>query len=50
MEARERLQRALAVTRAKGLEVSGVVGDADPWEDLWFYSNPIWVLPPTSGH
>lgn len=22
-----------------------VFGDADPWKDLWFYSNPIWVLP-----
>ncbi|MFD7402106.1 PHP domain-containing protein [Streptomyces sp. NPDC059866] len=22
-----------------------VVGDADPWTDLWFYSNPVWVLP-----
>ncbi|TMR89188.1 histidinol-phosphatase [Nonomuraea basaltis] len=22
-----------------------VYGDADPWNDLWFYSNPIWVLP-----
>lgn len=22
-----------------------VEGDADPWEDLWFYANPIWVLP-----
>jgi hypothetical protein len=22
-----------------------VVGDANPWKDLWFYSNPIWVLP-----
>jgi PHP domain-containing protein len=22
-----------------------VVGDADPWADLWFYTNPIWVLP-----
>ncbi|WP_216589576.1 PHP domain-containing protein [Streptomyces brasiliscabiei] len=22
-----------------------VVGDADPWRDLWFYSNPVWVLP-----
>lgn len=22
-----------------------VVGAADPWNDLWFYSNPIWVLP-----
>jgi hypothetical protein len=21
------------------------VGNADPWVDLWFYSNPIWVLP-----
>ncbi|GAB3880268.1 hypothetical protein GCM10029964_034310 [Kibdelosporangium lantanae] len=20
-------------------------GDADPWQDLWFYSNPIWALP-----
>ncbi|MFF8972876.1 PHP domain-containing protein [Streptomyces sp. NPDC014995] len=22
-----------------------VVGDADPWLDLWFYSNPVWILP-----
>lgn len=22
-----------------------VVGDAEPWKDLWFYSNPMWVLP-----
>ncbi|MFD4033979.1 PHP domain-containing protein [Streptomyces sp. NPDC058637] len=22
-----------------------VVGDADPWNDLWFYSNPVWILP-----
>jgi PHP domain len=22
-----------------------VLGNADPWKDLWFYSNPIWVLP-----
>ena len=22
-----------------------VIGDADPWSDLWFYTNPIWVLP-----
>jgi hypothetical protein len=21
------------------------IGDADPWRDLWFYTNPIWVLP-----
>jgi hypothetical protein len=22
-----------------------VIGAADPWSDLWFYTNPIWVLP-----
>jgi hypothetical protein len=22
-----------------------VPGSADPWTDLWFYTNPIWVLP-----
>jgi hypothetical protein len=22
-----------------------VVGDADPWRDLWFYTNPMWALP-----
>ncbi|MDQ2755980.1 MAG: PHP domain-containing protein [Actinomycetota bacterium] len=22
-----------------------VLGDADPWSDLWFYTNPVWVLP-----
>ncbi len=22
-----------------------VVGDADPWKDLWMYTNPMWVLP-----
>lgn len=22
-----------------------VIGDADPWLDLWFYTNPIWVVP-----
>jgi hypothetical protein len=22
-----------------------VVGNADPWQDLWFYTNPMWVLP-----
>ncbi|MFG2040877.1 PHP domain-containing protein [Dactylosporangium sp. NPDC048998] len=22
-----------------------VLGDADPWKDLWFYANPIWVFP-----
>jgi hypothetical protein len=22
-----------------------VLGNADPWQDLWFYTNPMWVLP-----
>ncbi|MFF3665368.1 PHP domain-containing protein [Microtetraspora malaysiensis] len=22
-----------------------VFGDADPWNDLWFYTNPIWIVP-----
>jgi hypothetical protein len=22
-----------------------VPGDADPWRDLWFYTNPIWIVP-----
>jgi hypothetical protein len=22
-----------------------VLGNADPWTDLWFYTNPLWVLP-----
>ena len=22
-----------------------VEGDADPWRDLWFYTNPMWALP-----
>jgi hypothetical protein len=21
------------------------VGNADPWNDLWFYANPIFVIP-----
>jgi hypothetical protein len=25
--------------------VMDVLGDADPWKDLWFYTNPIFVLP-----
>ena len=25
--------------------VQDVVGDADPWNDLWFYTNPMWILP-----
>ncbi|MFC4049760.1 PHP domain-containing protein [Actinomadura syzygii] len=35
--------------RGKDVDPNGpamdVVGNADPWKDLWFYSNPIWVLP-----
>jgi hypothetical protein len=35
--------------RGAGIDPSGpamdVPGDADPWRDLWFYSNPIWALP-----
>lgn len=22
-----------------------LLGSADPWQDLWFYANPIWVIP-----
>lgn len=22
-----------------------VIGDSDPWADLWFYANPMWILP-----
>lgn len=33
----------------KAVDPSGpkidVVGDANPWEDLWFYTNPLWALP-----
>jgi len=35
--------------KGKSVDASGpkidVVGDANPWEDLWFYSNPLWALP-----
>ncbi len=24
-----------------------VLGAADPWDDLWFYTNPMWALPRT---
>ncbi|ROP34530.1 PHP domain-containing protein [Pseudokineococcus lusitanus] len=26
-----------------------VVGDADPWEDLWMYTNPVFVVPEARG-
>jgi hypothetical protein len=33
----------------KGVDPMGpaldVKGAADPWQDLWFYTNPIWVVP-----
>jgi hypothetical protein len=29
--------------------VIDVAGDADPWADLWFYSNPVWVLSAEPG-
>src|SRR5690349_18188593 len=36
-------------SRRPGIDPNGplidVVGDSDPWQDLWFYANPIWVLP-----
>ena len=38
--------------RGRSVDPSGpaldVVGDADPWNDLWFYTNPMWVLPTES--
>ena len=33
-----------AAVDAQGPQLD-VIGDADPWKDLWFYTNPIWVLP-----
>lgn len=26
-----------------------VIGNADPWTDLWFYTNPVWVVPTGRG-
>ncbi|MFF3482596.1 PHP domain-containing protein [Streptomyces sp. NPDC002701] len=41
--------RSAVGSRGAGVDPAGpaidVVGDADPWKDLWFYSNPVWVLP-----
>ncbi|HEX8632228.1 MAG TPA: histidinol-phosphatase, partial [Catenuloplanes sp.] len=35
--------------RGAGIDPGGplmdTMGNADPWTDLWFYANPIWVLP-----
>lgn len=42
-------KRTAVGLRGRTVDPSGpaidVVGSADPWEDLWFYTNPIWVLP-----
>lgn len=42
-------KRAAVGLRGAAVDPSGpaadVKGDADPWNDLWFYTNPIWVLP-----
>ncbi|WP_055695076.1 PHP domain-containing protein [Streptomyces prasinopilosus] len=41
--------RTAVGARGAGVDPAGpaidVVGDADPWRDLWFYTNPVWVLP-----
>ncbi|MEU3985840.1 PHP domain-containing protein [Streptomyces sp. NPDC026672] len=41
--------RSAVGLRGRAVDPAGpaidVVGDADPWKDLWFYSNPMWVLP-----
>ncbi|HZA17887.1 MAG TPA: PHP domain-containing protein [Pseudonocardiaceae bacterium] len=38
--------------RGAGVDPAGpaldVVGNDDPWDDLWFYTNPMWVLPSRS--
>jgi hypothetical protein len=42
-------KRLAAGLRGRSVDPSGpaldVIGDADPWADLWFYTNPMWVLP-----
>ena len=41
--------RSAVGSRGRAVDPAGpamdVVGDADPWRDLWFYANPMWVLP-----
>ncbi len=47
--ARQRRQAGSGRLHGAGVDPAGpaadVLGDADPWDDLWFYTNPIWVLP-----
>ena len=42
-------RRSAVGTRGAAVDPVGpamdVLGDADPWKDLWFYTNPLWVLP-----
>jgi hypothetical protein len=42
-------RRSAPGLRGAAVDPSGpamdVPGDADPWKDLWFYTNPIWALP-----
>lgn len=42
-------KRVATGLRGAGVDPTGpaadVKGDADPWGDLWFYTNPIWVIP-----
>ncbi|MER8155563.1 hypothetical protein [Streptomyces sp. NPDC094472] len=47
--------RVRARSRGRGAAVDphgpamDVPGDADPWRDLWFYSNPMGCRPPDEG-
>ncbi len=42
-------KRTAVGLRGANVDPSGpkvdAIGDADPWKDLWFYTNPIFVLP-----
>ncbi|RLV50405.1 PHP domain-containing protein [Nocardioides mangrovicus] len=41
-------KRTAAGINGAGVDAAGpqadALGNADPWNDLWFYTNPIWVL------
>ena len=45
-------KRVAVGLRGRAVDPAGpaldVVGNADPWDDLWFYTNPMWVLPARS--
>ncbi|GAB3897411.1 hypothetical protein GCM10029964_080190 [Kibdelosporangium lantanae] len=42
-------KRSAVGLRGPAVDPSGpaldVLGNANPWQDLWFYTNPMWVLP-----